>query len=346
MNFSCEDERYMRRALRLAEAGRGFVNPNPMVGAVIVAPGGRIIGEGWHRCFGAPHAEVNAVASVSVCDSRLLGHSTIYVTLEPCSHYGKTPPCADLLASCGFRRVVVATVDPNPKVAGRGIEKLRKAGIEVETGLLEDESRRLNAAFMTAHSLGRPFITLKWACSADGFMDIDRHGHPEPYIFSTPVSSLETHQLRACNDAIAVGARTVEADTPRLDTRFMPGHSPRPVVFDRHGLISGLEDYFPGRNAIHITTNAPLSETLHKLYADDGLTSILVEGGPRLLQSFLDAGIWDAARVEVSPRRLAEKGRAQAPVLTAMPFRTKILEPNSIFYYSNNPLVGTWSPIC
>lgn len=156
-----DNELYMRRAIALAENGKGFASPNPMVGAVIAAPGGRIIGEGWHRRCGEGHAEVNAVASVRDCDRRLLGESTMFVTLEPCSHYGKTPPCAELIIRTGIPRVVVATTDPFEKVAGRGIAMLRAAGIDVVTGVLEKESRELNRRFFTAHTLRRPFITLK-----------------------------------------------------------------------------------------------------------------------------------------------------------------------------------------
>ncbi|MDE6207235.1 MAG: bifunctional diaminohydroxyphosphoribosylaminopyrimidine deaminase/5-amino-6-(5-phosphoribosylamino)uracil reductase RibD, partial [Muribaculaceae bacterium] len=169
-HFTDADALYMRRALQLAAAGKGHVAPNPMVGAVIVAPDGRVIGEGWHRHYGTPHAEVNAVASVADNDRHLLPQSTIYVTLEPCSHYGKTPPCAKLLIETGFRRVVSATVDPNPLVAGRGLKMLADAGIQTEVGLLGDESRRLNKVFFTAHTHHRPFITLKWAQSADGYL--------------------------------------------------------------------------------------------------------------------------------------------------------------------------------
>ena len=161
------DIKMMRRALRLASCGEGRVSPNPQVGAV-VAVGERIIGEGYHRHWGGPHAEVNALASVSEADRPLLRQATMYVTLEPCSHYGKTPPCADLIVREGLRRVIVATVDPFPQVSGRGIARIRRAGIEVETGLLEEEARWLNRRFFTAHSEQRPFVQLKWAQSADG----------------------------------------------------------------------------------------------------------------------------------------------------------------------------------
>ena len=203
--MTTDDSKYMRRALALAGNGRGFASPNPMVGAVIVAPDGRIIGEGWHRVFGRAHAEVNAIASVADSDRGLLHESTMYVTLEPCSHYGKTPPCAKLLVETGLRRVVIATVDPFPKVAGRGIAMLRDAGIEVEVGLMGEEARRLNRRFFTAHACRRPFVVLKWAMSADGFMDRRRDSvHKNACRFSTPLTTMSTMKLRSECDAVPV----------------------------------------------------------------------------------------------------------------------------------------------
>ncbi|MDE6556831.1 MAG: bifunctional diaminohydroxyphosphoribosylaminopyrimidine deaminase/5-amino-6-(5-phosphoribosylamino)uracil reductase RibD, partial [Duncaniella sp.] len=186
---------FMQRALELAKNGALDASPNPMVGAVIVDAGGKIIGEGWHRRCGEGHAEVNAIASVA--DESLLKDSTIYVTLEPCSHYGKTPPCADLIISKGIPRVVVGCLDPFPEVSGRGIARLREAGIEVVTGVLEEECRKLNEKFITAHTLQRPFITLKWAESADGYLDAR---------ISTPFTRMLAHKLRATSDAILVGS--------------------------------------------------------------------------------------------------------------------------------------------
>ena len=204
-DFSAADRVYMARALQLARAGRGHVSPNPMVGAVIVSADGRIIGEGWHRRFGQGHAEVNAVASVAEADRPLLHSATIYVTLEPCSHYGKTPPCAKLLIDCGIGRVVIASGDPNPKVSGRGVAMLREAGIEVAEGLMADEARALNRPFMTAHTLRRPFVTLKWAQSADGFMDHDRTGEtvcvkPSKVIIVDGILIFENRELRELMD--------------------------------------------------------------------------------------------------------------------------------------------------
>lgn len=327
-DFSAADRVYMARALQLARAGHGHVSPNPMVGAVIVSADGRIIGEGWHRRFGQGHAEVNAVASVAEADRPLLHSATIYVTLEPCSHYGKTPPCAKLLIDCGIGRVVIASGDPNPKVSGRGVAMLREAGIEVAEGLMADEARALNRPFMTAHTLRRPFVTLKWAQSADGFMDHDRTAGAGAARFSTPLSSQLVHWRRACHDAIAVGAGTAIADRPRLDVRHIEGRSPRRILFDRRNLLpdSGFD--------IHITDGKPLSDVLSRLYSEDGITSLLVEGGPSLLKDFIGSGLWDEAYVEVSPETLGERGRKPAPVIAAVPDGAERIGPNTVWFYS------------
>ncbi len=326
MTHSATDIAFMRRALQLAANGRGFVSPNPMVGAVIVGPDGTIIGEGWHRAYGGPHAEVQAVASVPDHRRHLLPDSTIYVTLEPCSHYGKTPPCAKLLVECAFRRVVVGAGDPNPRVSGRGIAMLRDAGIEVTEGVLADECRRINRRFMTAHTLHRPFITLKWAQSADGYLDGQ---------FSTPASATEVHALRAVHDAIAVGARTVLTDNPRLDTRLVAGHSPRPVVFDRHRIAASAPLLSAPRGTIYIDTDAPLADTLHNLYSDHGITSLLVEGGASLLATFIEAGLWDEARIEVALSNLAPHASVKAPSLPALPASTLTIGQNRIYNFES-----------
>lgn len=333
----------MRRALQLAQNGRGFVSPNPMVGAVIAGPDGRIIGEGWHRVYGGPHAEVNAVASVSDDDSLLFHESTIYVTLEPCSHYGKTPPCAKLLSECGFKRVVVGAGDPNPRVSGRGVAMLRDAGIEVVEGVLADECRLLNKRFMTAHSLRRPFVTLKWAQSADGFMDVCRGEAGAPARFSTPLSSVIVHGRRAVHDAIAVGAATVIADSPRLDTRLVAGRSPRPVVFDRSGLGIHEELLNDPRRTIYIRENRPLAEILADFYSLENITSVLVEGGASLLRSFIDAGMWDEAFVEVAPFALGASGRTPAPAMPCRPVDSEMCDRNTIFHYLSADFISRFS---
>lgn len=290
---------YMRRALELARHGALDASPNPMVGAVIVDPDGKIIGEGWHRRCGEGHAEVNAVASVS--DESMLRDATMYVTLEPCAHYGKTPPCAELIIRKGIPRVVVGCVDPFAKVSGKGIGMLRDAGVEVMVGMLEGECRRLNEKFMTAHSEKRPYITLKWAESRDGFID----GR-----ISTPLTSTEVHRERAIHDAILVGSGTWIADNPGLDTRLYAGHSPRRVVLDRRGRLTDLPE-----DVIHIADSAPLSEIMHRLYSEYGITSLLVEGGAELLGSFIRDGLYDHIRVEKSNRDI--HGKVPAPRLPA-----------------------------
>jgi diaminohydroxyphosphoribosylaminopyrimidine deaminase/5-amino-6-(5-phosphoribosylamino)uracil reductase len=224
----------MARCLQLARHGEFTTAPNPMVGAVIVHDG-RIIGEGWHRQCGGPHAEVNAVRSVRPEDEGLLREATIYVSLEPCSHWGKTPPCAELLVEKGFRRVVVGCLDPNEKVAGRGIRRLREAGAEVVVGVLERECWWLNRKFMTFHTLNRPYITLKWAQSADGFIDRHRESRSdgEPVHFSSQWTQTLVHRLRATHQAILVGRRTWELDQPSLTTRLWPGRNPERVVLTK-----------------------------------------------------------------------------------------------------------------
>lgn len=234
MNY---DEKYMRRAIQLAKSSPEDTHPNPNVGAVIVADG-RIIGEGFHRRCGGPHAEVNAVDSVSDADRHLLREATIYVTLEPCSHYGKTPPCSKLIIDSGIPRVVIACGDPFEKVRGRGVAMLRDAGVEVVEGVLEDEARTLNPRFFTAHTLGRPYITLKWAQSADGYMDARRDTPgAAPFLFSTPLDSTMAHRQRALHDAVLTTASTLLADNPRLDVRNWDGPNPAVIIIDRKGLI-------------------------------------------------------------------------------------------------------------
>ena len=266
------------------------------------------------------------------CDRHLLPQSTIYVTLEPCSHYGKTPPCAKLLVDIGIGRVVVGAGDPNPKVSGRGIEMLRQAGITVETGLLADESRRLNKTFKTAQTLHRPFVTLKWAQSVDGFIDHRREAGKAAARFSTPLSSLLVHDRRATHDAIAVGAHTALLDRPRLDTRLVAGRSPRRVLFDRHGLV-GDGDW------LRVDSTRPLSEALHTLFADHNISSLLVEGGAALLGEFISSGLWDEAYVEVSPEMLGNEGTTPAPTFPCVPSAATPCDGN-IIYTLVNPITA------
>ena len=238
------DEFYMQRCLQLAKCGDGSTSPNPMVGAVIVCDG-RIIGEGYHIRAGEPHAEVNAVNSVVEEDRPLLARSTMYVSLEPCSHYGKTPPCCDMIIARGMQRVVIGSADPNPQVDGAGIGRMRAAGIDVTVGVLEEECLRLNRAFFTSQIQKRPYVTLKWAQSADGFIDLLRDGGQAVRI-SSPVSQVAVHKLRAQNDAILVGRHTALLDDPSLDIRHWAGRSPLRLVIDKNGALPADLKIFDG----------------------------------------------------------------------------------------------------
>ena len=319
-----KDEKYIARCIQLAKNGLCNAAPNPMVGAVIVH-NDTIIGEGYHIRCGEAHAEVNAVRSVK--DESLLKESTIYVSLEPCSHHGKTPPCADLIINKGIPRVVVGCQDPFSLVAGRGIAKLREAGIEVKVGVLEEECRQLIRRFVTFNTLRRPFITLKWAESADGFIDLHRtEGHP--YIFSSPLSSMLVHKRRAEHSAILVGRRTALLDNPSLTTRNWFGKNPVRMVIEKDltlpkhlalfdGSVRTLvftqrEDTSNRPNVEHIRLDFKidiLPQIMEVLYKEK-LQSLMVEGGSILLQSFIDAGCWDEAYIEQSDAHLKDGVKA------------------------------------
>lgn len=290
------DEMYMRRCLQLARNGMQNARPNPMVGAVIVSGEGRIIGEGYHARCGEGHAEVNAFASVRPQDEAKLGGSTIYVSLEPCAHYGRTPPCADLIVRKGVRRCVVGCIDPFAKVKGRGVEKLRKAGIEVCVGVLERECLELNKRFITYNTHHRPYIILKWCESADGY--IDDHFHPT--MLSTPFTQMLSHKLRAENDAILVGRTTDERDRPQLTTRHWYGRNPMRLTLDSTHPFSTEADF-----------SKPILPQLMDYLYDKGVQSLIVEGGTKTLQSFIDAGLYDEMRVEKAERTVG--GGTKAP---------------------------------
>lgn len=291
------DEMYMSRAIRLAMSGAGHVSPNPMVGALIVAPDGRVIGEGFHRRFGEAHAEVNAVASVADVDLPLIPLSTCYVTLEPCSHYGKTPPCAQLLCRHHPRRVVVGTVDPNPRVAGRGIKMLQDAGIEVVSDVLAQECRNLNRRFFTSQLLRRPWILLKWAESSSGDMCLP---DGSPITISSPLTKVLMHRQRSLCDAIMVGTNTLLHDNPSLDNRLWPGNSPRPVLFASKAISPRVAESLKAfsRDPIILDPNIPLAQNMNSLFSDYHISSLMVEGGRRLLDSFIKAQLYDEIRVE------------------------------------------------
>lgn len=285
----------MRRCLQLAACGQHNAKPNPMVGAVVVSSDGRIIGEGYHVRCGQGHAEVNAFASVREEDEPLLKESTLYVSLEPCSHYGKTPPCADLIVSKGVRRVVVGCIDPFAKVSGRGIRKLRSAGIDVTVGVLEQECLKLNRRFIVSNTRQRPFVTLKWAQSLDGFIDRDFR----PVRFSTDFTAMLAHKLRAEADAILVGRTTDEREHPQLNVRHWAGNDPLRLVLDsRRPIFPGLD--FSGN----------VVEQVLRWLHEQQCQWLIVEGGRQTLQSFLDAGAWDELRVETAPCTVGSGTRA------------------------------------
>lgn len=304
MSQITEDEMFMRRCLQLARNGRRNARPNPMVGAVIVCDG-RIIGEGYHVRCGEGHAEVNAFAAVRGEDGPLLRRSTVYVSLEPCAHYGKTPPCADLIVRKGVRRVVVGCTDPFARVSGRGIARLREAGIDVTVGVLEHECRELNRCFITYHSLHRPYIILKWAQTANGYID----DNFRPLAISTPFTRMLGHKMRAESDAILVGRVTDERENPRLDVRHWSGPDPLRVVLGHGRTVSGMLD---------------------SLY-EKGVQSLIVEGGAMTHRSFIEAGLWDEIRVETAP--ISVSGGTRAPQLP------ENVAVRSVRNYDNNIIV-------
>ena len=310
------DEKYMRRCLQLAANGIQGARPNPMVGAVIVAPSlmeragdEAIIGEGYHVRCGEGHAEVNAFASVK--DESLLKDATIYVSLEPCAHYGKTPPCADLIIKKGVKRVVVGCIDPFAEVKGRGIERIRKAGIEVEVGVLEKECQWLNRRFFTYHSKHRPYIILKWAQTANGFID----DHFKPLMISNEQTQMLSHQLRAEEDAILVGHTTFDRDHPSLNVRHWHGPDPKRIV---------------------LTHDRPLPQLMDDLY-QHGIQSLIVEGGAETLRSFLVQNLWDEIRVETNTT-MTVSGGTRAPQIPANVevIRSESYDNQMIITYARN----------
>jgi diaminohydroxyphosphoribosylaminopyrimidine deaminase / 5-amino-6-(5-phosphoribosylamino)uracil reductase len=312
MNY---EEKYMYRCLQLAAYGAGHVAPNPMVGAVVVH-NDRIIGEGFHRKFGEAHAEPNAIHSVK--EVSLLKESTLYVNLEPCSHYGKTPPCANLIVDKGIPRVVIGTFDPNPKVSGKGIEILINGGVEVITGVLADACNELNKRFFIWQKENRPYVLLKWAQTRDGYIDRKRENADSPPLqISDNITKQLTHQVRSENQAIMVSTNTVVLDNPSLTVRNWPGKHPVRIVLDRTGRIPAHYTIFDQMVKTLVFTENPrentdkttfiylrfddnmLNNMLH-IIASHGIHSVLVEGGSMLLNSFINSGLWDEARTEVA----------------------------------------------
>lgn len=297
----------MQRALELAENSRGTASPNPMVGCVIVHKD-EIIGEGWTQPYGGAHAEVHAIAMIA--DLSLLPESTAYVTLEPCAHFGKTPPCADLLVKYNLNRVLVACTDPNPLVAGKGIDKLKEAGVKVDLGLLEDEALNFNRRFFTGIGKKRPYIILKWAETQDGF--VARKNFDSKWI-SNEYSRKLVHQWRAEEDAIMVGTNTAKYDDPALNVRDWKGNDPIQIVIDKELKLDAGLKLFNGVQptlCYNLIENAEKVKTTYiKLNEEDFLEgllldlhnrkiqSVIVEGGSQLLQSFIEINLWDEARI-------------------------------------------------
>ncbi len=343
------NEIYIQRCLQLAAIGGGNTAPNPMVGAVLVADG-KVIGEGYHKKYGQPHAEPNAIHSVQ--DKTLLKSATLYVNLEPCSHYGKTPPCAHLIVKSGIPRVVIGTLDPNPKVSGRGVKILQDAGIEVTVGILEDACNELNKRFFIFQREKRPYILLKWAQTKDGFMDKIRWSKDEnPLLISNELTRQLTHKMRSENQAILVSTNTVILDNPSLTVRYWSGKNPIRIALDRQGRIP--EDYFlmDGQHPtyvftekikankenlrfINITFDENVLDSLLKVLFDNLIHSVLVEGGSKLLHSFIEKGYWDEAHIEVSEQQISEGVVAQ--ILKQIPDSITTIDNHTILKYTNS----------
>jgi len=335
---------HIKRCLLLAEKGLGSAAPNPMVGCVIVYDG-KVIGEGYHQQYGGPHAEVNAINSV--VDKNLLPESTLFVNLEPCSHYGKTPPCSDLIIEHKIKRVVIGCLDTNPLVAGKGIEKLKQAGIEVVTDVLKEECRALNKRFFTYHEKKRPYIILKWAQTQDGFISKNAPFTKEENWISSEESKKLVHLWRGQEQAIMIGTNTALLDNPQLTVRLAEGKNPLRVVIDGELKIPDTNAVFSADaqtivftekkcadkqnikyHQIDFTKNI-LPQILENLYAEK-IISVIVEGGAKLLQSFIRENLWDEARI-FTGNKIFKEG-VKAPVITGNEIsKMKIAEDTLIF---------------
>ena len=322
------DEKYMRRCLQIAANGLQNAKPNPSVGAVIVAADGRIIGEGYTSAYGGAHGEVNAFASVKPENEHLLKESTIYVSLEPCSHHGKTPPCCDLIIRKGVKRVVCGCVDPFSQVQGRGIKRIREAGIEVVVGVLEKECIASNKRFITFNTHQRPYIILKWAQTADGFLGritSDRK-QKESLAISTPFTKMLVHKLRAENDAILIGRGTFETDKPQLNVREWTGTNPERLL-----LSASMAKESNQPEGWKVFAN--IHDALAHLYKEKK-QSLIVEGGAETLKQFIAKNLWDEIRVETNPNLAVEQGVAAPEIpINAVLISEETFDGNSIKLY-------------
>lgn len=351
-----DDALYMKRALLLAAIGSGNTAPNPMVGAVLVH-NGRVIGEGWHKQNGQAHAEVNCLDSVAAGDRQLIKESTMYVTLEPCAHHGKTPPCADRLVTEGLKRVVIANTDPFTKVNGKGVAILKEAGIEVQTGLLEQEGRWLNRRFFCMHTLGRPYIILKWAQTADGFIaPLTR----QPIAITGADTAVLVHQWRAQEAAIMVGTTTARNDNPQLTARLWQGRQPLRIMLDRKLTLpttaniyntdaptwvvnEGKEEHQGHITFVKSTFDDKLLPTLLARLHSASVLSVIVEGGAALLSSFIAAGLWDEARILTAATTLGSGVAAPSLCDAAHAFSSQV-GPDLLSLFVNNASKFTYTP--
>lgn len=341
------NEQFMHRCLQLAKLGAGNVAPNPMVGAVLVFEN-KIIGEGFHKKFGGAHAEVNCINSVDEKDKSLIAKSTLYVSLEPCAHHGKTPPCSDLIIAEKIKKVVIGCQDIYEQVAGKGIEKLRNAGAEVVTNVLENESLDLNRRFFTFHQKKRPYIILKWAQSANG-----KIGSQEKRIFiSNDYTNRMVHKWRSEEAAILVGTNTALKDNPSLTTRLWKGNNPVRIVVDKELKLPADLKILNGETPtiiynclkdsseknlqfIKLDKSNFLKEMLHSLY-DNNIQSVIAEGGTKTLQSFIDTGLWDEARIITNQTMIVEDGIDAPQMKNFLFLNDEIYFNDSIKFYKNN----------
>lgn len=341
----------MQRCIQLARLASGSVAPNPMVGAVLVHDG-QIIGEGYHKIFGGPHAEVNCINAVSGAKTELISHSILYVSLEPCAHYGKTPPCADLIIDRNIPKVVIGCRDPFNLVDGKGIEKLRGAGVEVVTGILEDECRELNKRFFTFHTRHRPYIILKWAETVDN--KIGNVGNNRLMISNAYTNRL-VHQWRSEEAGIMVGTTTAGMDNPRLTNRLWLGNSPVRIIIDKDLTLPASLNIFDGEAktiVFNTVKHAELERLIYYQVTDDvslvdqvlnGLVqqkiiSVIVEGGAKLLQSFIDEGLWDEARVITNTSLTAGDGVPSPQLANAVLVQEEMLLHDRVRYFRNRSL--------
>ncbi len=339
-------ELYIKRCLQLAALAKGNVEPNPMVGAVLVYEG-RIIGEGYHRQYGQAHAEVNCLDSVSYEDLDKIAKSTLYVSLEPCAHFGKTPPCSNLIIEKGIKKVVVGCRDPFKAVNGKGIEILRAAGVNVSEGILEQECKNLNTRFFWFHRQNQPYVILKWAQTANGF--IGNVGN-ERLMITNPVTNRLVHRWRAEEMAILVGKNTASRDNPRLNTRHFPGKSPVRMIIDARLEIDENAHILDGSvasvvfnkittktkgNLTYILFNADAVKSVLNYCYENNLQSLIVEGGSHTLQQFINANAWNEARV-ITNKQLSISNGLRSPLLSSAVFtKTENYLNDEISYFVN-----------